>query len=45
MTTFVSMLHDKQGNKTEGFDSCNRPNNLTQIGFNGRFFGLYDLEI
>ena len=34
----------KQG-KSEGFDSCDRPSNLTQIGFNHRFFNPCDLEI
>ena len=34
----------KQG-KSGGFDSCNRPSNLTQIGFNHRFFSPCDLEI
>ena len=34
----------KQG-KSEGFDSCDRPDNLTQNGFNHRFFSPCDLEI
>ena len=34
----------KQG-KSEVFDSCDRPGNLTQNGFNRRFFSLCDLEI
>ena len=34
----------KQG-KSEGFESCDRPGNLTQNGFNHRFFSLCDLEI
>ena len=31
--------------KSEGFDSCERPSNLTQIGFKSSFFGPCDLEI
>ena len=38
------ITHKKQG-KSEGFDSCNQPSNLTQMGFNGRFFNPCDLEI
>ena len=34
----------KQG-KSEGFDSCDRPSNLTQIGLNRRFFRSCDLKI
>ena len=34
----------KQG-KSEGFDSCNRPSNLTQIGFKSSIFQPCDLEI
>ena len=34
----------KQG-KSEGFDSCDRPSNLTQIGFKSSIFRLCDLEI
>ena len=37
-------LVKKQG-KSEGFESCDRPSNLTQIGFNRRFVNLCDLEI
>ena len=29
----------------EGFDSCKRPSNLTQIGFKSSNFYLYDLQI
>ena len=36
--------HSQQG-KSEGFDSCDRPSNLTQIGFNRPFFSPCDLEI
>ena len=31
--------------KSEGFDSCDQPGNLTQNGFNCRFFSPCDLEI
>ena len=34
----------KQG-KSEGFDSCDRPSNLTQIGFKLSIFRPCDLEI
>ena len=34
----------KQG-KSEGFDSCDRPSNLTQIGFKSSIFQPCDLEI
>ena len=34
----------KQG-KSEGFDSCDRPSNLTQIGFKSSIFQSCDLEI
>ena len=34
----------KQG-KSEGFDSCDRPSNLTQIGFKTSIFRPCDLEI
>ena len=34
----------KQG-KSEGFDSCDRPSNLTQIGFQSSIFQPCDLEI
>ena len=41
-------IHDqflkKQG-KSEGFDSCDRPSNLTQIGFKSSIFRPCDLEI
>ena len=29
----ISMLHGTKQGQSEGFDSCDRPNNLTQIGF------------
>ena len=35
---------EKQG-KSEGFDSCDRPNNLTQIGLHASIFSPYDFEI
>ena len=34
----------KQG-KSEGFDSCDRPSNLTQIGFKSSIFQPCDLEV
>ena len=34
----------KQG-KSEGFDSCDRPSNLTQIGLKSLIFRPCDLEI
>ena len=34
----------KQG-KSDGFDSCDRPSNLTQIGFNSSIFHPCDLDI
>ena len=39
------MPSDQQQCKSEGFDSCDRPNNLTQIGFNHQFYSPCDLEI
>ena len=36
--------HVKQG-KSEGFDSCDRPSNLTQIGFKSLFFQPCDHKI
>ena len=36
--------HCEQG-KSEGFDSCDRPSNLTQIGFKSSIFRPCDLEI
>ena len=39
-----SAEHDSQG-KSEGFDSCDRPGNLTQIGFKSSIFSLRDLGI
>ena len=38
------VIYDKQG-KSEGFDSCDRPSNLTQIGFKSSIFQPCDLEI
>ena len=38
------MFSIKQG-KSEGFDSCDWPGNVTQNGFNRRFFSPCDLEI
>ena len=32
-----NILHRQQG-KSEGFDSCDRPSNLTQIGFESSIF-------
>ena len=38
-------INDTQG-KSQGFNSCDRPSNLTQIGFKSSiFFSLCDLEI
>ena len=34
---YVYIYQQKQG-KSEGFDSCDRPNNLTQIGFKSSIF-------
>ena len=36
--------HSQQG-KSEGFDSCDRPSNLTQIGFKSSIFHPCDFEI
>ena len=44
MTGQQHFVDNKQG-KSEGLDSCDWPSNLTQIGFNHRFFSLCDLEI
>ena len=41
---FHSHNNTKQG-KSEGFDSCDRPNNLTQIWFESSIFQPCDLEI
>ena len=38
------VISEKQG-KSEEFDSCDRPSNLTQIGFKSSTFGPCDLEI
>ena len=40
----MSRIINKQG-KSEGFDSCDWPSNLIQIGFNRRFFSPCDPEI
>ena len=42
--TSLNHIKQKQG-KSEGFDSCNRPSNLTQIGFKSSILGPSDLEI
>ena len=40
------LTDDLEQGKSEGFDSCDRPSNLTQIGFkSSSFFSLCDLEI
>ena len=36
---------DQEQGKSEGFDSCDRPSNLTQIGFKSSIFHQCDLEI
>ena len=36
---------ETQQGKSEGFDSCDRPSNLTQIGFKSSIFQPSDLEI
>ena len=41
---FALLAYDSLG-KSEGSDSCDRPNNLTQIGFNRQFVSPCDLEI
>ena len=38
------LLLEKQG-KSEGFDSCDRPSNRTQIGFKSSFVSPCDHEI
>ena len=40
-----NLTDDLQQGKSEGFDSCDRPCNLTQIGFKSSFFCPCDLEI
>ena len=42
---FGSVAMAKEQGKSEGFHSCDRRSNLTQIGFNRRFFNPCDLEI
>ena len=41
---YYTIDKDKQG-KSEGFDSCDWPSNLTQIGFKSSIFQPCDLEI
>ena len=44
----LNLFYVIQQGKSEGFDSCDRPSNVTKIGSkipNHRFFGPYDLEI
>ena len=38
-------LYKKKQGKSKGFDSCNRPSNLTQIGFKSSICHPCDLEI
>ena len=48
MTTVLvifNFLFSMQQGKSEGFDSCDRPSNLTQIGFKSSIFRPCDLEI
>ena len=40
----ATFVKNKQG-KSEGFDSCDRSSNLTQIGFKSSIFSLCGLEI
>ena len=40
----IQQLFGEQG-KSEGFDSCDRPSNLTQIGFKSSIFHPCDIEI
>ena len=39
------MVSYQEQGKSEGFDSCDRPSNLTQIGFKSSIFQPWDLEI
>ena len=41
----ANCFQKKNQGKSEGFDSCDRPSNLTQIGFNSSIFQPCDLEI
>ena len=41
----VFRRHDQKQGKSEGFDSCDRPSNLTQIGLKWSIFHPCDLEI
>ena len=43
--THTSDSHQVKQGKSEGFDSCDRPSNLTQIGFKSSIFQPCDLEI
>ena len=51
MDSILSLKHTQrphyyQQGRSEGFHSCDRSSNLTQIGFNSSFFfGAYDLHI
>ena len=44
-TYAVSSVFGTKQDKSEGFDSCDRPSNLTQIGFKSSIFQPCDLEI
>ena len=44
LNTIVLIFHSKQG-ESEGFDSCDRPNNLIQMGVKWLIFRPCDLEI
>ena len=40
-----NLMYDLEQGKSEGFDSCDRPSNLTLIGFKSSIFSPCDLEI
>ena len=40
-----NLMDDLEQGKSEGFDSCDRPSNLNQIGFKSSIFRSCDLEI
>ena len=40
-----NLADDLEQGKSEGYDSCDRPSNLTQIGFKSPIFRPCDLEI
>ena len=42
---FCMCHHSRKKGKSERFDSCDRPSNLTQIGLKPSIFQPYDLEI